>query len=176
MQNNSKIELKNMMSNLYIGIFYASFLVSIPMFFANLEGMSGTKLMPVFWYLMTICLFLTPIVYLSRIMISISFNKEEMIIRKWKYAYSVESVIQFKDVEKLDVYYDVFTKSQLLIILKDLKVFKVDVQDLVLTDGELEEVSLSQYASSDPKLLNALRIAKTISVRGAVLFSSKLVN
>lgn len=175
MQNNSKIELKNTMSNLYIGIFYASFLVSIPMFFANVESMSGTKLMPVFWYLMAICLFFAPIIYLSRIMISISFNKDEMIIKKWKYAYSVESIIQFKDVEKLDVYYDVFTKSQLLIILKGLKVIKVDVQDLVLTAGELEQVRLSQYASSDPKLLNALRVAKTISAKGAISFSSNLV-
>lgn len=116
MHNNSKIKLKNMMSKLYIGIFYASFLVSIPMFFVNVDSMSGTKLMPAFWYLMTMCLFVAPIIYLSRIMISISFNRDEMIIKKWKYAYSVESIILFKDVEKLDVYYDVFTKSQLLII------------------------------------------------------------
>lgn len=57
-----------------------------------------------------------------------------------------------------------------------MKVIKVDVQDLVLTEGELEQVRLSEYASSDPKLLNALRIAKTISVKGAILFSSKLVD
>lgn len=175
MQNNFKIELKNMVFKFYVGIFYASFFVSIPMFFVNTDSMSGTKLMPVFWYLMTLCLFVAPIIYLSRITISLTFNNDEVMVRRWKYVYSVESIIQFKDIEKLDVYYDVFTKSQLIIILKDLKVIKVDIQDLILTKGELEQVRLSQYASSDPKLLNALRVAKSMSAKGAISFSSNLV-
>lgn len=79
MQNNSRVKLKNTMDKLYIGIFYVSFLVSIPIFFVNIDSVSGTKLMPVFWYLMTVCLFVAPISMNSQIVINTPYLENSSI-------------------------------------------------------------------------------------------------
>jgi hypothetical protein len=80
-----------------------------------------------------------------------------------------------EEIEKVDISYNVFSRCRLLLIFKDGRVKKIDLYWYDSIEGSLDEVKLSQFASSDPMLLLGLKIAKTISRQKNLPFTSDYI-
>lgn len=173
-----KLELKNSNWIIFVVIFFLAIAMCLVLpFLYTYKSPNSYPLGIVTIFLFCFYIFCICIKSLSVFTFRLSVTDTEMHVYKWFWFWAKKTVIKKTDVAKLEVTYGVMSKGQLHFNLVNNKErITVDLNSINQIEGELVDVKLSQYAPSDLKIKLTLSVAKTISTKMKIPFSTIYVD